>query len=126
MERRPVVAAAVSSVARRAAALVAIALAVAPARARGQGTPAADDLTDDRILDTSVLRLESVSAQMTTFDQYGHGYQSQAGPVLGPGSERTTIFEPEEEIVISHGDTRIICASGVEICATCEIGVSVP
>ncbi len=100
------------------AGLVAAGLLGAPAPARAQSTtshaphaphaplgplgPA--DLTDERILDPSVIHLESVTARMTTFDQYGHGYQSQAGPVLGPGSERTTIFEPEEEIVVSQGD----------------------
>jgi hypothetical protein len=62
------------------------------------------DVVDDRILDTTSLRVESIDVRVTSFDQYGHGYQSQAGPVLGPGSERTTILEPQAQIVMTHGD----------------------
>ncbi len=50
------------------------------------------------------LHVESVATRVTSFDQYGHGYQSQAGPLLGAGSERATIFEPQLEIVASQGD----------------------
>jgi hypothetical protein len=50
------------------------------------------------------LHVESVMTRLTSFDQYGHGYQSQAGPVLGPGSERATIFEPQLQVVASQGD----------------------
>jgi len=104
MERRRAVGAAANSLKRPhlAGAIVALVLVLAPARARAQG--AAAELEGERILDTSSLRLESIDLQVTSFEQYGHGYQSQAGPVLGPGSERTTIFEPEEEIVIAQGD----------------------
>jgi hypothetical protein len=49
------------------------------------------------------VRIESVSARITSFDQYGHGYQSQAGPTLGPGSERATIFEPILQVIASQG-----------------------
>jgi hypothetical protein len=42
--------------------------------------------------------------RVTSYDQFGHGYQSQAGPVLGPGSERTTVFEPLAEVVATQGD----------------------
>jgi hypothetical protein len=38
------------------------------------------------------------------FDQYGHGYQSQAGPLLGAGSERTTVFESQTEVVATQGE----------------------
>lgn len=103
MERRPVVAAAVSRQARFCGAVAGLALLGVAATSRAQGD-ATSSLADERILDTSVLRLESVTARVTSFDQYGHGYQSQAGPVLGPGSERTTIFEPQEEIVVTQGD----------------------
>ncbi|MGO8998510.1 MAG: DUF3570 domain-containing protein [Polyangiaceae bacterium] len=85
---------------RTAAVCVAFALAFSPARALA----APSDLADERILDTSTLRVQSIDVSVTSFDQYGHGYQSQAGPVLGPGSERTTIFESQEQIVITHGD----------------------
>jgi hypothetical protein len=50
------------------------------------------------------LRVESVMTRVTSFDQYGHGYQSQAGPPGGPGSERATIFEPQLQVVASQGD----------------------
>lgn len=82
-------------------AILALTLAVPSARAQG---PAATDLADERILDTSTLRVQSIDERLTSFNQFGHGYQSQAGPVLGPGSERTWILEPQEEIVITHGD----------------------
>jgi hypothetical protein len=81
--------------------ILALCLAPAPARADGPGE---SELSDARILDTSVLRVESVDVRLTSFNQHGHGYQSQAGPVLGPGSERVWILEPQEEIVISHGE----------------------
>lgn len=54
--------------------------------------------TDDR------LRIESLMMRMTSFDQFGYGYQAQGGPLLGPGSERATILEPQLEIVASQGD----------------------
>jgi hypothetical protein len=81
---------------------VLVALAAAPSRAR------ADDPTpifDAQILPApaSGLRIESVSTRVTAYDQFGHGYQSQAGPLLGPGSERTTVFEPQVEIVATQG-----------------------
>jgi uncharacterized protein DUF3570 len=52
----------------------------------------------------SPMRVESVTTRMTAIQQDGHGYQSQAGPVLGPGSERLTVFEPQAEIVATQGD----------------------
>jgi hypothetical protein len=67
---------------------------------------AADAIPTDRILDTSSLavQVQSVTMRLTGYDQYGHGYQSQAGPVLGPGSERATIWEPQAEVVATQGD----------------------
>src|SRR5258708_30312521 len=50
------------------------------------------------------IHVESVTTRNTSFDQRGHGYQSQAGPRLGPGSERTTILEPQLEIDATQGD----------------------
>jgi hypothetical protein len=47
--------------------------------------------------------VQSVTTRITGYDQFGHGYQSQAGPVLGAGSERATIFEPQAEIVATQG-----------------------
>src|SRR5260221_7548741 len=41
---------------------------------------------------------------MRSFATRGQGYQWQAGPRLGPGSERATIFEPQLEIDARQGD----------------------
>ncbi len=80
-------------------ALVALARDV---RADGPTSP----FSDSEILDSSDrgLRLESVTTRLSAFEQNGTGYQSQAGPVLGPGSERLTVFEPQLEIVATQGD----------------------
>src|SRR5262249_27623931 len=37
------------------------------------------------------------------FVQFGHGFQPRAGPPAGPGSERTTIWEPMFRLVITDG-----------------------
>ena len=84
----------------RSGALI-LALAFAPARALAGE---ASELSDDRILDTSALRIESIDVRITSFDQHGTGYQSQAGPVLGPGRESAWILEPQAEVVMTHGD----------------------
>jgi hypothetical protein len=76
-----------------------------PRAARADDSPPAP-YAAERILDTSSLALhvESVTTRVSAFDQYGHGYQSQAGPVLGAGSERATIIEPQMEIIATQGD----------------------
>ena len=64
-------------------------------------------LSDAQILGgprPAALRIESVQTRVTSYEQDGHGYQSQAGPVLGAGSERMTVLEPQLEIVASQGD----------------------
>ncbi|HKE20404.1 MAG TPA: DUF3570 domain-containing protein [Kofleriaceae bacterium] len=45
-------------------------------------------------------KIESVDLLTAFFDQDGLGYQSQAGPVGGPGSEEAWILEPWLEVVI--------------------------
>jgi hypothetical protein len=80
---------------------------VTPARAEeGHGPAASASSGDVAILGRTDdgLRVQSVMTRITSFDQYGHGYQSQAGPTLGPGSERTTILEPQIQVVASQGD----------------------
>ncbi|HXX70240.1 MAG TPA: DUF3570 domain-containing protein [Polyangiaceae bacterium] len=85
-------------------------LVVAVARAvRAQSTAPPAPLSppsDTDILETldERLRVESVTTRITSFDQFGHGYQAQGGPLLGPGSERATILEPQLEVVASQGD----------------------
>jgi hypothetical protein len=63
-------------------------------------------LSDAEILGPTsmTLRLESVTARLSAYNQFGAGYQSKSGPVLGPGSERLTIFEPQTEVVLTQGD----------------------
>jgi hypothetical protein len=62
-------------------------------------------LSDANVLDNSGLRLhiESIATRISAFNQYGSGYQSKSGPILGPGSERLTVFEPQTEIIASQG-----------------------
>ncbi|HXJ19227.1 MAG TPA: DUF3570 domain-containing protein [Polyangia bacterium] len=52
-------------------------------------------------------QIESMAARFTYFDQDGLGYQSAAGPVTGPGSERVTVSEPQSEVVAAVGDRMI-------------------
>jgi hypothetical protein len=63
-------------------------------------------LADTRILGTdgAALRLQSVTTRVTGYNQFGSGYESKAGPLSGPGSERTMVFEPQAEIVVTQGD----------------------
>lgn len=39
-------------------------------------------------------RIDEFRLRVTSYYQDGHGYQSQAGPVSGPGSERALILQP--------------------------------
>jgi hypothetical protein len=85
---------------------------VAPA-ARGEPVgnpflaPPPSDLDQPALVSAPRYRIESVAVRTTTFDQDGLGYQSAAGPVFGPGSERATILEPQCEIVAALGDRLI-------------------
>ncbi|MBV9948312.1 MAG: DUF3570 domain-containing protein [Myxococcales bacterium] len=66
----------------------------------------ADALDDRSVLgdrDESAIELRAVTVRTTSFNQYGSGYQSKAGPVAGPGSERATIYEPQLEVVAAQG-----------------------
>ncbi len=95
---------------RRAARVGAVVAVIASAgwalsaRAQG-GAPPATSLGDVDILGApSVFRIESVTTRITSFDQYGHGYQAQGGRTpVDPGSERATIFEPQLEIDATQG-----------------------
>ena len=115
MGPRPAAAAGVSDLVRAALFAVLVALLCgAEARARAQNAPSqsqspmpAVPAAGDDILELAPepddLRIESVMTRITSFNQFGYGYQSQAGPVLGPGSERADILEPQLEIVASQG-----------------------
>jgi hypothetical protein len=102
------VAAGVSDLARAAlfAALFALFAMEERAQAQNGERPTAPmSVGDEAILGPrdERVRIESVMTRITSFDQFGHGYQSQAGPLLGPGSERTTVLEPQLQIVASQG-----------------------
>lgn len=109
MERPPAAAAGVSDLARPCAVALLAALSAIATQAHADEakvqTAVPKSLGDAEILGRSddSLRVESVMTRITSFDQYGYGYQSQAGPMLGPGSERTTILEPQVQIVASQG-----------------------
>lgn len=66
------------------------------------------DLSDEAILGESAkkawLRVQSVMMRMTGMVQDGHGYQSKAGPLLGPGEERLVVFQPQIDITAQQGD----------------------
>lgn len=50
------------------------------------------------------IQITSVAMRLTAYEQDGHGYQSKAGPIEGPGSERLTVFEPQLEVRARQGD----------------------
>jgi hypothetical protein len=49
-------------------------------------------------------KIEDVQFRSTYLSQSGKGFQSEAGPMTGPGSERTTIFEPWALMTIRQND----------------------
>ncbi len=67
----------------------------------------ADEIDFARILGPrpdDAIRLTSIALRLTAYEQDGHGYQSKAGPIEGPGSERLTVFEPQLEVSARQGD----------------------
>lgn len=56
----------------------------------------AEPASDAAILgqDKAGARIDEFRLRMTTYYQDGRGYQSQAGPLAGPGSERALIVQP--------------------------------
>ncbi len=61
--------------------------------------------TDSEILgEQPMFRVEAVRTALTAYRQQGHGYQSKAGPVLGPGLETLTVFQPQVEMLVRQGD----------------------
>jgi hypothetical protein len=113
---------------RRRAAAIALAIAAhgAPARAQGEPAPSAVSRSPATPLDAPsapllpgvaplpapseildpprTFHVDAVTTRITSFDQFGHGYQAQGGrTVTDPGSERATIFEPQVEVDASQG-----------------------
>jgi hypothetical protein len=60
--------------------------------------------------DTDVLapepaaRVELVQTRITAYEQRGRGYQSQEGPLAGPGSETLHVLQVQGELVVHQGD----------------------
>jgi Protein of unknown function (DUF3570) len=50
------------------------------------------------------VRVDLVQTRITAYDQSGHGYQSQAGPLQGPGSESLQVLQVQGEFVLQQGD----------------------
>jgi Protein of unknown function (DUF3570) len=90
--------------ARVAGAAVALAVAALAAGAVADDPPS--PFTDADILDKPppYFRVEAVNVRFTEFDQAGHGYQSRAGPVGGPGDEALTVQQPQLEVIAKQGD----------------------
>jgi len=54
----------------------------------------AEPASDAAILGQSKARIDEFRLRLTSFYQDGHGYQSKAGTLAGPGSERALIVQP--------------------------------
>jgi len=74
------------------------------------GTPCVSFARDDAFDDKAVLgappaaSVELVQTRITAYDQTGYGYQSQAGPKAGPGSETLHVLQAQGEFVMKQGD----------------------
>lgn len=93
---------------RLAAATALVVLAALPARAERVAPPPVAPAAPAPVDDHAILgddpedgfAVESVRVLFAFFDQVGRGYQSQAGPEQGPGSEATRIYEPWGQVVL--------------------------
>ncbi len=75
-------------------------------RADGPAAAAGGALRDQDILgpETPAFHVDSVTTRITSFNQYGSGYQAQGGPTpSSPGNERATILEPQVEVDATQG-----------------------
>lgn len=62
--------------------------------------------SDESILEIGrekTWKIESVSARVGVLIQEGRGYQSQAGPREGPGSEKLLVFQPLGSLTLRQG-----------------------
>ncbi len=63
------------------------------------------EFTDAEVLgNASDVAVELAATRITAYDQTGHGYQSQAGPLAGPGSETLHVLQAQGEIDVRQGD----------------------
>lgn len=101
MEQRRAVVAAANRFAL--ACFSAIALVTTAASADDARLRAIDDAEILGTPDDEGLRITSVTMRVSGYDQKGNGYQSKAGPTLGPGSEALTVFQPQLEVLAKQG-----------------------
>src|SRR5262249_49944142 len=88
------------SVSRAASLLGLFMVVAAPARASAQ-----EELPSGAILgQPEPFRIDSIALRTTYYDQNGRGFQSQAGPPAGPGSEALTVWQPQLEVVAHQGE----------------------
>jgi len=72
-----------------------------PATAFAEG----DALDTEKVLGTRPkAEVELVQTRITAYDQTGYGYQSQAGPKAGPGSETLHVLQSQGEFVMKQGE----------------------
>ena len=91
-QRVAVVVAAIDGKAHVMRALCAAAFALCSFGARAHADPASDAAILGRA--SEAARIDEFRLRLTSYSQYGRGYQSQAGSVAGPGSERALIVQP--------------------------------
>jgi hypothetical protein len=78
---------------------------------RSSAPPAASTASPPSLGDVDILgpkapsfHVDSIMTRITSFSQYGAGYQAQGGPTpSSPGSERATILEPQLEVDATQG-----------------------
>jgi hypothetical protein len=86
----------------RASVAFAFVLALAASRSsRAEGGSFSDS---DVLAPKPASRVELVQTRITAYEQKGFGYQSQAGPIGGPGSETLHVLQVQGEFVMHQGD----------------------
>jgi hypothetical protein len=82
---------------------VAFAFVVALASSRASRAEG-DSFSDTEVLEPKSAHVELVQTRITAYEQKGFGYQSQAGPLQGPGSETLHVLQVQGEFVIRQND----------------------
>lgn len=73
---------------------------------RGEALAQQGSFSDEEILGKpSQGGLKLVRTRLTAYSQRGFGYQSQAGPLEGPGSETLHVFQTQAEFEAAQGDS---------------------
>lgn len=85
----------------RASFLLALAVAFLPAPASAEGGSFSDA---DVLGQKPAVKVDLVQTRISAYEQNGHGYQSQAGPLQGAGSEKLQVLQVQGEFVMEQGD----------------------